>query len=146
VTILLSSRAFAGLSLCVSSLIVRLISVHFAAMNRTIPDESGRVHGWIAEPSGRGTAGLLYNCLLTIFLCVWSALHIPIPKRNASWWQNLLYKARLALLAIIAPEVIFYNAVEWYFFIRDTLNRLPASFFEVRMICLPSLFFCNISI
>jgi hypothetical protein len=113
-------------------LIVHLISVHFAAMNRTIPDESGRVHGWIAEPSGRGTAGLLYNCLVTIFLCVWSAQHIPIPKRNASWGQTLLYKAGLALFAIIAPEAIFLNAVESYFSIPDTLNGLPASFFEVR--------------
>ncbi|KAN0072086.1 hypothetical protein V8E54_009815 [Elaphomyces granulatus] len=97
-------------------------------MNQTIPDESGRVHGWIAEPSGRGTAGLLYNCLVTIFLCVWSALHINILERNASWMQNLLYKAGLALFAIIAPEVIFFKAVDSYFFIRDTLNELPASF------------------
>jgi len=140
VTILLSSRTFADLSLCVSSLIFHLISVHFAAMNRTIPDESGRVHGWIAEPSGCGTAGLLYNCLVTIFLCVWSALHIPIPEKNASWRQNLLYKARLALFAIIAPEVIFFNAIDSYFFIRETLNELPASFLEVRIICLPSHF------
>jgi hypothetical protein len=133
VTILLSSKVFADLSLCVSRLIVHLINVHFAAMNRTIPDESGRVHGWIAEPSGRGTAGLLYNCLVTIFLCVWSALHINILERNASWMQNLLYKAGLALLAIIAPEYIFYNAIDSYFLMRDSLNGLPASFFEVRV-------------
>ena len=86
-------------------------------MNRTIPDESGRVHGWIAEPSGRGTAGLLYNCLVTIFLCVWSALHIPIPKRNASWGHNLLYKAGLALFAIIAPEYVFLVAATFCSFI-----------------------------
>jgi hypothetical protein len=109
-------------------------------MNQTIPDESGRVHGWIAEPSGRGTAGLLYNCLVTIFLCVWSALHIPIPERNASWRQNLLYKARFALLAIIAPEYVFYVAMSSYLSIRDPLNELPTSFVEVRIIHLPSLF------
>ena len=139
-TVLLSSRAFTDLSLCGSRLIVHLISVHFAAMNRTIPDESGRVHGWIAEPSGRGTAGLLYNCLVTIFLCVWSVPHIPILERNASWWQNLFYKARWALVAIIAPEVVFNRALDSYSSIRDTLNELPTSFFEVRIICLPSHF------
>ena len=136
-TILLSSRAFADLSLCVSRL---YCSLNLAAMNQTIPDESGRVHGWIAEPSGRGTAGLLYNCLVTIFLCVWSALHIPIPKRNASWMQNLLYKARWALVAIIAPEAVCFLAIDSYFFVRDTLNELPTSSFEVRIIRLPSHF------
>src|ERR1700722_7093017 len=92
-------------------------------MNRTIPDESGRVHGWISEPSGRGTASLLYNCLLTIFLCVWSAMHTPIPKRNKSRTKNFFYKAKLAVLAIIAPEVIFLIAIDSYFIIREALDK-----------------------
>ena len=109
-------------------------------MNRTIPDESGRVHGWISEPSGRGTAGLLYNCLITIFLCVWSAMHIHIPERNTSRTENFFYKVKLAVLAIIAPEVVFFIAIDSYFFIREALDELPASFSEVRMIYLPSFF------
>jgi hypothetical protein len=31
--------------------------------------------GWVAEPEGRGTAGLLYSCLFTIFLSTWTAYH-----------------------------------------------------------------------
>jgi hypothetical protein len=107
-------------------------------MNRTVPDESGRVHGWITEPSGRGTAGLLYSCLLTIFLCVWSALHVSIPEQNTSWSQNFLYKVKLAVIAIIAPEYVFLIAVESYFRIQDALDGLPASFFAVRIIFLAS--------
>src|ERR1700722_8635375 len=103
-------------------------------MNRTIPDESGRVHGWISEPSGRGTAGLLYTCLITIFLCVWSAMHINIPERNYSRTGNFFYKVFFAVFAIIAPEVVFLIAIDNYFFIREALNKLPASFFEVRTI------------
>jgi hypothetical protein len=109
-------------------------------MNRTIADGSGRVHGWISEPSGRGTAGLLYTCLITIFLCVWSALHISIPARNYSQTENFFYKVKLAVVAIIAPELVFLNAINEYFFIREALDELPASFSEVRMIYLPSLF------
>ncbi|KAN0076549.1 hypothetical protein V8E54_006691 [Elaphomyces granulatus] len=97
-------------------------------MNRTIPNESGRVHGWISEPSGRGTASLLHNCLLTIFLCVWSALHINIPERNKSRMENFFSKVGLAVLAIIAPEYVFGIAIESYFYIREALlDELPAS-------------------
>ncbi|KAN0076531.1 hypothetical protein V8E54_006673 [Elaphomyces granulatus] len=94
-------------------------------MNRTIADGSGRVHGWISEPSGRGTAGLLYTCLITIFLCVWSALHISIPARNYSQTENFFYKVKLAVVAIIAPELVFLNAINEYFFIREALDELP---------------------
>ncbi|KAN0076542.1 hypothetical protein V8E54_006684 [Elaphomyces granulatus] len=105
-------------------------------MNRTIPDESGRVHGWISEPSGRGTASVLYTCLITIFLCIWSAMHINIPERNKSKMENFFYKVEIAVLAIIAPEAVFTNAIIEYFFIREVLDELPASFSEVRMIYL----------
>jgi hypothetical protein len=57
-----------------------------------------------------------------------------------------LYKARLALFAIIAPEVILNIAIDSYSSIQDTLNRLPTSFFEVRIIFFAVSFFCNISI
>ncbi|KAN0076543.1 hypothetical protein V8E54_006685 [Elaphomyces granulatus] len=102
-------------------------------MNRTIPDESGRVHGWISEPSGRGTASVLYTCLITIFLCVWSAMHINIPERNKSKTENFFYKVKIAVLAIIAPEFVFAIAFDSYLSIREALDELPASFSDVRM-------------
>jgi hypothetical protein len=113
------------------------LRVCFDTMNRTIPDESGRVHGWISEPSGRGTASLLHNCLITIFLCVWSAMHVTIPARHTSWMENFFYKVKLAALAIIAPEYVFFIAIRSYFFIREALDELSASLLEVRMIYLP---------
>ncbi|KAN0076468.1 hypothetical protein V8E54_006610 [Elaphomyces granulatus] len=99
-------------------------------MNRTIPDESGRVHGWISEPSGRGTASLLYTCLITIFLCAWSAMHTPIPARHTSWMENFFYKVGFAAFTIIAPEIVFLEAIRSYFFVRETLDELSASLLE----------------
>ena len=61
-------------------------------------------------------------------------MHIPVPARHASWTENFFYKVKLAVLAIIAPEAVFWNAVNLYFYIREALDELPASFFEVRMI------------
>jgi len=115
-------------------------------MNRTISDESGRVHGWISEPSGRGTASLLYTCLITIFLCVWSAIHLTIPARHTSWAENFIDKMMLAASTIIAPEVVCLCAIRSYFYIREALHELPPSFFEVRMIYLPSCFLLSMTL
>ena len=117
-------------------------NVDFGILNQTIPNESGRVHGWIFEPSSRGTASLLYNCLITIFLCVWSSLPTNIPKRNKSWMGNFLHKVKLAVFAIVAPEAVFLRAIDSCLFTQEALDELPAIFLEVRMIYL---FSCNIN-
>jgi hypothetical protein len=87
-------------------------------------DLSGRVRGWISEPSGRGTASLLYNCLITIFLCVWSATHSNIPERNKS---ELLVQGEVGSVGNL-----FLVAIDSYFFIREALDELPVSFSEAR--------------
>lgn len=33
---------------------------------------------WMAELKGRGTWGLLFNCTVTLILCVWSVIHMSI--------------------------------------------------------------------
>src|SRR5438552_12080960 len=36
---------------------------------------------YVPNPTGRGTVGLLTSCALTLFLCVWTAIHINVfPK------------------------------------------------------------------
>jgi len=63
-------------------------------------------------------------------------MHINIPERNKFKTENFFCKVKIAVLAIIAPEAVFTNAIIEYFFIREVLDELPASFSEVRMIYL----------
>ena len=37
-----------------------------------------RAPPWVKELKGRGTWGLVYGCIFTIFLCVWTAVHVNI--------------------------------------------------------------------
>jgi hypothetical protein len=84
-------------------------------------------------------------CCIAVFLCVWSAMHIPIPARHTSQTENFFYKVKLAVFAIIAPEVVFLFAIDSYFFIREALDELPSSLLEVRMIYLPSCFLLSMT-
>lgn len=84
------------------------------------------VTGWRSEPNTRGTWSLLYSCVFTLFLCVYSAIHINIPARgepgNAHFWR----KVKWVVIAIFAPEVVLYSAWQQYYiassFCRDLYN------------------------
>ena len=62
--------------------------------------------GWVSGPDSRGTMGLLWSCLFTIFICTWSALHIDIPARDDSNWKRFRLKFTYMAVAIVAPEYV----------------------------------------
>ena len=41
--------------------------------------EEDLVHGWVSTHCGRGTSDILWSCLATIVLCVWTVIHLPVP-------------------------------------------------------------------
>ncbi|KAL8749444.1 MAG: hypothetical protein Q9199_007679 [Rusavskia elegans] len=64
---------------------------------------------WVPEPNGRGTWSLLSTCIITVSLCVWSAVHLNIRqhhKASSQYWR----KAKWLLLGIFAPELLAYIA------------------------------------
>lgn len=70
--------------------------------------------GWVAEPRTRGTMGLLYSCLFTMFICTWSALHMNVPADTDSRATIVLRKLKWMAVGILAPEYIVALAVsDW---------------------------------
>ncbi|KAH8682576.1 hypothetical protein BX600DRAFT_448867 [Xylariales sp. PMI_506] len=64
---------------------------------------------WQPEPSSRGTFNILSTCLLTLSLCIWTALHLNIPgqgKANHQKWR----KAKWLAIGLLAPEVVAFAA------------------------------------
>jgi len=50
--------------------------------------------GWVPEPEGRGTVGLLWTCLSTLFICVWASLHLNVPPRGKSRFYYAFRKTK----------------------------------------------------
>lgn len=61
---------------------------------------------FVPNPSGRGTLDLLWECLFTIFLCVWTAVHPDTPPRNLSQ-RNYMSKIAWCLIIFLFPELAF---------------------------------------
>jgi hypothetical protein len=60
-------------------------------------------HSWKPEPLVRGTFSILSSSLLTMILCVWTAVHLNIPEyggAKAQMWR----KTGWMITALLAPE------------------------------------------
>ena len=86
------------------------------------------IHGWHSTDCGRGTSDILWSCLATILLCVWTVIHLPVPccsrfengklvpgepVRSRRTW---IIRSGIvpAVISVIAPEFLTLTALyEW---------------------------------
>lgn len=62
---------------------------------------------WKQASTERGTLNILLTCLITLILCVWTCLHLNIPRRDkVGWRHSVLRKLLWAFLGIFVPEVV----------------------------------------
>jgi hypothetical protein len=64
--------------------------------------------GWKASPKTRSTSEILYTCIVTISLCVYTAIHLNIPGPNSrfKWFRKVVW----VLVGIIGPEYVLWTA------------------------------------
>lgn len=82
---------------------------------------------WVQAPDGRGTWSLLYSCVFTLSLCVWTAIHLNLPKHGERETEHLLRKSAWVILAIFAPELGVFTAfqqVSWARRLCATLAKI----------------------
>lgn len=70
---------------------------------------------WVPEPNGRGTWDILYSCIFTLSLCVWSAIHLNIPPKGENDWWQFGRKTKRLVIAVFAPEMVLYSAWQQYY-------------------------------
>lgn len=74
------------------------------------PSNIHGIVGWVQDPNGRGTSSLILSCVLTLGMCVWSALHLNIPTKRETKTQYWLRTARWVALGIFVPELVVLAA------------------------------------
>ncbi|KAI0902288.1 hypothetical protein F4806DRAFT_446459 [Annulohypoxylon nitens] len=71
---------------------------------------STQLVGYVQDPNGRGTTTLILSSLLTLVLCVWSALHLNVPRQHQTRLQGLWLNVRWIITGIYAPELVVFTA------------------------------------
>jgi hypothetical protein len=68
--------------------------------------------GFVLEPNaGRGTVGILWQCLATIFLCIYTCLRLNVPPRPLSRARAMLRYFMWIIIGIIVPELMYMKAL-----------------------------------
>ncbi|KAG7006666.1 hypothetical protein G7Y79_00013g034380 [Physcia stellaris] len=72
---------------------------------------------WVDDPNRRGTSGILSSCIITMVLCVWTALHLNLPHHSHAkqkWYakRHSWRKFGWLVLTLLAPEFAVYTA--WF--------------------------------
>ena len=87
------------------------------------------VHGWVSADCGRGTSDILWSCLATILLCVWTVIHLPlpclsrfedgkiVPGEPSRSGRNWVVGSGIvpAVISVIAPEFLTFMAIGDFF-------------------------------
>jgi len=85
---------------------------------------------WVAPSKQRDTIGILYFCFTTMIICVWSTVHFNIPTTRHSPIRRFLLRVFWMLIALIAPEVLFYFAtcerVDAGVLVKGAMEYLPS--------------------
>ncbi|KAG8531340.1 uncharacterized protein KY384_002969 [Bacidia gigantensis] len=78
---------------------------------------------WVKDPDGRGTWGLVQSCLVTLILCVYTAIHLNI-RPNQTEKQSWIRRIRATLIAAVAPEYVFICALAQWKAAKSLQTRL----------------------
>jgi len=66
--------------------------------------------GFMKEDNQRDTISLLISCFATLDLCVYSAVHLNIPRKAEGRYRTLFREFQWCVLGLFAPELILYTA------------------------------------
>lgn len=82
--------------------------------------------GFVSGPDGRGTLSLLFSCIFTLVLCVWSTVHLNLPKPTESSLEHTWRYLKWSLLGIFGPEFVIWTAWRQHISARALANNIKA--------------------
>ncbi|KAK4108126.1 hypothetical protein N656DRAFT_453762 [Canariomyces notabilis] len=69
---------------------------------------------WRPEPRERGTFGILSTCIVTLGLCVWTAIHLNLPAHGDTMMKQQWCKVRLDVAGLPRSRNVAYTAFRQY--------------------------------
>ncbi|GKT75328.1 hypothetical protein ColTof4_07751 [Colletotrichum tofieldiae] len=99
---------------------IRQLGNDSAALGKT------KAAAWVESPAVRGTADILWTCIVTLVACVYTVLHLNVPMKSGMW-ATFRDKIRWVFCAILMPETVLLVAVTQFRdarALRMELNKL----------------------
>ena len=98
-------------------LLTPILPTSAATVNATLEQRTG----FMPEPDGRGTFAVIWSCLFTWIICLWSVVQLNLPAINDPKMLWYMRKIGCFCLGAVAPELVVTIAfTQW----RDARNSL----------------------
>jgi hypothetical protein len=81
---------------------------------------------WSTTSNIRSTGSLLWTCVITLSICVYTVIHINIPPPNETRLQQFRRKSKWVAIAIFAPELALLTAWQQWTLTRALKRELNA--------------------
>lgn len=75
-----------------------------------LTSSAGPLVGFVSEPNGRGTFGIVWSCLAVLFLNTWTVIHVNIPSPDFKGWRGYLHKSKWLFIIVLVPDGIVATA------------------------------------
>ena len=98
--------------------------IDLAIISSTNLTTSGNKAYFVTGPSTRGTYALISSCFSTLFLCVWTAVHLNVPAHNHGKFRKLCIRLMYMTLGVFAPEYLLYLAFKQRIAAADLLQAV----------------------
>lgn len=120
----LSLHIYSGMLVVISAFFFVRISQPALAAPTNPPNSTSSTVGFVPESGGRDTLSLLFSCLLTLVLCVYSAVHLNIPTRGEPAWKTRYRELKWCIIGVFGPELILYAAWRQWSSARELRHQL----------------------
>ncbi|AEO69224.1 uncharacterized protein THITE_2052648 [Thermothielavioides terrestris NRRL 8126] len=80
---------------------------------------------WVSTAEFRGTMDILQTCILTLFACVYTALHLDVPART-NFLSLLARKTKWVFTTLFAPEMFDFDLRYAFFAVMGGVRIVPA--------------------
>lgn len=87
---------------------------------------------WSTTSNVRSTGSLLWTCVLTLFICVYTVIHINIPPPKETQFQQFLRKTKWVAISILAPELALAMAWQQWILARALKREVNAIYSKLR--------------
>lgn len=94
--------------------------------------------GWVSGPDGRGTLNLIWTCISTLFICLWTSWHLDYAADHDSSQKVFFHKLKWILLLLAFPEFGIGMAIGQLFKAREYSKHLQSKGYAqwTRLHCL----------
>lgn len=82
--------------------------------------------GWTNAPDLRGTANIIWSCILVILTAVWTVLHLNVPAPRDGFLKIVLRRLRWVVLAVLAPDMLTLTAASQWDSARKSVATMHA--------------------